>query len=514
MRTLWIFIVLLFSLRGSHSAETRRPEDFVEQMRKELRPKLPELIKKLESPNPNERNGAALSLGLLGPEAKAAVPGLLKTLKDSSGNVAWQSAGALGAIDPGNKEVVAALLDSAKEGNRGAAIELGRIKPVVKEAVPLLLKLLESADNDHYATALGSIGTDAVPSLLEALKSPNKNLKRGALIALEGVRPPASEAVPALLILANDKDFWPSAVSALGVAGCDSEEASKFLLAMLKGNDAFKKLRAAEAIGNLHVGVAEAIPLLIEMLKSDNQDWTIKASYSLGHFGDPAIEELIQLSSNADARTRANAIYALGAAFKHIPKVIPPIVAALADKDAAVRRMAARAFYFSPSPIPEAIVPLSKLLNEDDEDTRLQAVEALERVAPGKTAIQMFFLSLDDKSLKVRASAVHALNRLGADAVPDLVKLLKDSNPGRRIAALEALQSSDGRAALPEILGAINDLDAKVRLQAVYVLISFKDENGVADAVERATHDADPNVSEAAKEMLKLIHTTPQRREK
>lgn len=71
------------------------------------------------------------------------------------------------------------------------------------------------------AVALSRIGEPAVPSLVEALKSPDPNMRQQAADTLARIGPAASSAVPALTALLDDPDprVKKSAVRALGQIG-------------------------------------------------------------------------------------------------------------------------------------------------------------------------------------------------------------------------------------------------------------------------------------------------------
>jgi HEAT repeat protein len=61
---------------------------------------VPELIRGLESPDPNARVRSAASIGRIGPDAKQAVPALTTALKDPDPSVQAAAAYSLGQIGP------------------------------------------------------------------------------------------------------------------------------------------------------------------------------------------------------------------------------------------------------------------------------------------------------------------------------------------------------------------------------------------------------------------------------
>jgi HEAT repeat protein len=98
------------------------------------------LINQLKDPEVNVRRDAALALGKIGSDAKAAVPALIEVLNDKNKDVLWHAVLALGNIGPKSKAAafglegfvlvdnapVPALIEALKEGNadvRGSAAQ-------------------------------------------------------------------------------------------------------------------------------------------------------------------------------------------------------------------------------------------------------------------------------------------------------------------------------------------------------------------------------------------------------
>jgi len=132
--------------------------------------KVDSLLKDLKDANPGTRAMAAMTLGKMGPNAKAAVPGLADAVVDRDLNVRYFAAEALKAVGPGAKAAVPALIKAlntfpggspALEGpqryyadTRSVAAEaLGAIGPGAREAVPALKKALNDPDPNVSAVA-------------------------------------------------------------------------------------------------------------------------------------------------------------------------------------------------------------------------------------------------------------------------------------------------------------------------------------------------------------------------
>ena len=162
-------------------------------------PAVPALTDVLKHKDTIPRAYAAMALGLIGPEAKAAVPGLIdvaKAGKDPANIARLNAVDALGKIAPGAKDAVPALIDVLKQKGDNSPIRL------------------------RAAIALGRIGpgaADAVPALIDALKEPQAKagpLCFHAATALGQIGPKAKKAVPALKDMAEDKNLGPANVVA------------------------------------------------------------------------------------------------------------------------------------------------------------------------------------------------------------------------------------------------------------------------------------------------------------
>lgn len=104
------------------------------------------LIEATHDPNAKVRAAAVFAFGNFGPEGKAAIPILVACLKDDDLQVRAWSAQSLGEIDPSDDLAFPALLGAIqdKEGNYCAEYALSRCKSRAKQAVPVLLKMLDA----------------------------------------------------------------------------------------------------------------------------------------------------------------------------------------------------------------------------------------------------------------------------------------------------------------------------------------------------------------------------------
>ncbi len=141
-------------------------------------------------------------------------------------------------------------------------------------------------------------------------------------------------------------------------------------------------------------------------------------------------------------------------------------------------------------------------LYSDDEETRLQGLEALASYEPAQ-ALAAIFQAFGDASWRVRKKAIEAFLRLPIrhELVGEIIELLHaEENAGLRNAAVEILVRM-GRDSLPMLLDQINCPDHDVRKFIVDILGEIDDPQAIP-ALLAALQDEDSNVLAAAAENL------------
>lgn len=189
--------------------------------------------------------------------------------------------------------------------------------------------------------------------------------------------------------------------------------------------------------------------------------------------GDSATSALESALTDKSPAVRALVVTALG---ERRDNTIVPFVAARlsSDKDSFVRKAAAYALADFGGR--ERTAALIAALNDKDQEVRGAAAVSLGD-HPDAAAVGSLAMSLSDKNAFVRAQAARALGVNGQAAsltVPALVKLL------------------DG------------DSDAEVKRQSATALGSIGDRSAL-QALERASHDSDYYLAEAARDSIKMI---------
>src|SRR5262249_19413967 len=152
-----------------------------------------------------------------------------------------------------------------------------------KQAIPLLLQALKDPAAEvraNAAASLGLIGSDAkaaVPPLIGALEDKDASARTAAAAALGNLGETARAAVPALVRALRDPDrrVGLGAVSSLRQLDADAflKFALPFLIATIRDKEGKDRLResAVYALENLGPRGKAAVPALCELLKDKDR---------------------------------------------------------------------------------------------------------------------------------------------------------------------------------------------------------------------------------------------------
>jgi HEAT repeat protein len=492
---------------------------------------VPVLVKLLN--NPDTLEYAIQVLEAIGPEAQAAVPFLIKIIKTSP-NIEHQRKAilAVGAIGANDNETTAMLTQSLQkpELQSAAAIALVRLRSDTLLAVNTLSSNLHD-ENDwlrlEKVIVLGDIGAEAqaaVPTLISLLKyeclkyeeendppaawiNENHELCANTVATLASI---GSSAIPNLIELLKDEDQENRSLATITLAkiGSEAESAIPALVIALQDNDEYVRRFAAAALGKIGV---EALPALFEAVQSQNATTRELAASALGDVGNQATPGLIKILNGGKIEVRRSTISALSQIGADAKSVLPEIIDALGDKDVAVRNTAAITLGRIGPDAQSAVPALIKALKDSEPMVRSASAATLRQIGSNaQSAIPALIEALKDSEPMVRSDAVAAIGTInpGIEVNPTLIAALRDRNPEVRRNAATALGEINSEIKVePSILiGAFGDPNWEVRRNATEQLVRIGSKT--FPALREALRDNSPLIRRSA--AYTLLRLTPE----
>ncbi|MGH7694854.1 MAG: HEAT repeat domain-containing protein, partial [Gemmatimonadaceae bacterium] len=150
-----------------------------------------------------------------------------------------------------------------------------------------------------------------------------------------------------------------------------------------------------------------------------------------------------------------------------------------------------------------AVSDMIELLHNENVTLRSRAAWILGTIgAPAESAVPSLAPLLKDPNVKVRQAAAQALGQIGGDGLATLEQARVSNNVTLREASMRGMAASEMSAdeRRTYIAGALGDPDAAVRLRALDLLMTAKQDEAEALAkyLVKALHDSDPQVKNAA----------------
>jgi HEAT repeat protein len=254
-----------------------------------------ELLEVLKDEDAEVRCRATEVLGNIG--HPSALSGLMEALKDEDEQVRGKAAWALGKIR--SPIAISALLETFNDVEdvwKETIWALGEIGDAT--TAPYLIELLHNEKlkwslQGDIAKALGKLGEDAIPDLIEAMSDGDASVREGAAKALGIIG--ATTAVPFLIDALRDENWLVrgKAAEALGKIG-DSRAVPALIEAVHNDDDEIFSLRDYGVVALGELKDSAAIPILLEALYDTSINVRSGAAWALGEIGSDAVPGLIK----------------------------------------------------------------------------------------------------------------------------------------------------------------------------------------------------------------------------
>lgn len=357
------------------------------------------------------------------------IPGLIKALESPDEEIREGAAAALPELMPGSLSPLVSAAVSASGKRRAAANAV--LTSVGEPAVQPLISYLEGDDPEvagFAAEALASLGEPAVSSLVGLFGRIGEEKSERVVETLAAIGP---AAIPGLRegifsLPYRSRRFAAVSLDRMNARAADETEDAARRIALGQ----WKELGSRKEPGPL--GDA-AVPLLIDLLSEEYYVPRVNAARTLGLLGDErAVQHLKDAVSDTNPNVRAAAAEALGSFGGE--ELLPVLLSACVDEDSLVRQSAAKALdriSWQPSDDDErviyfiatrqwkkaaeigeaAVLPLIGMLRDTDNGVMkglTDALRSLERYSVGPLEE-----ALNDPDIRVRNAAGEILVSLG-----------------------------------------------------------------------------------------------------
>ena len=394
---------------------------------------------------------------------------------------------------------------------------MGALAEAGKEAVPGLTKALEHQDAAYWAclvlAEIGPDAKDAVPALVKLLQTDNRpEVRREAMIALAGIG--ADAAVPALVqALEDDQEGINAgpAVYALGSIGVKAKAAEGKIKEIADSPDTPPLLQTVSlwALARMNPEdealVREVVPKLAEALKSPKPEARAAAAQALLDLDpDPEIARPVLKKVMEDAEPEVlndilDALAGLG------EKAVPRLIAALDVEE--MRAKAATIIARIGPPAKEAVPALIAALEDQSPETCCEVLFALAAIGPDAAeGVPALVKALGNPEANVCYGACYALGKIGPAAMPakaQLLATLDSEDPFLAMAGAWALAQIDpnspetAKKSVPVLIKALAEPDPMTRTQAADALGLL---GALAKEAEAALTEAQKDESEIVRE--------------
>ncbi|HWY75441.1 MAG TPA: HEAT repeat domain-containing protein [Verrucomicrobiae bacterium] len=447
------------------------------------------------------------------------IEALIEKLRSGDDKAKQAAAEALGAI---GVKAVPALIASFREAELESLYEFeDAFEKIGRVAVPFLVRALESSDRNTRLVAtivlseFEGAAAPAVPAFLAGLANADAETRALCAQGLGRIGPKARRALPSLLKAADDQeaDVRSNAVFALSRIGLSNDQGKAIFakaIVDLGGNVRGQAiLCAAELVTELAAVLPQLIALLDDVsLEAWRQSMVFELIAQIGPKAKEAIPKLLSLMQDKAQQSRVR-FHAAGALWK-IDSSSGPIIETLVELLPSNPEGVSNVLYEIGPAAARAVPALVKLLNEDDDyDTKWAVVCTLGAIGrAAEPAIPALIQALGHASGRVASCAAKALQEIGNAAISPLIEALRDPNPAAREYAADALALMGPQAgvAVPALEQGLEDRARRVRFWCAVAIGSIaKSPKAIPTLLEALVKSEDASLAARVWETLDKV---------
>ncbi len=388
-----------------------------------------------------------------------------------------------------NRFTVRDLLQHAysQEANEKAALFriIGELAD--ESAIPELTSRIEGKDSVARMHIINILSRFNRPDVAEAiqtqLKDPNKLIRQAALNALSKMDGPIQIGPVCQLLRDPDLEVANRAIDV--VVRAKDPDTMKYLIDVLKDENEYARRAAVEVLN--HLGTSRDIKHLLQVIKDD--DWWVRtrAADALGRIGGPrVVDAVIELVRDEDEDVRRAAIEILNQTKDE--RAVNFLIEATKDKDWWVSERAVDALAEIGSK--KALPALMELLNASNTRSLPTIARALGKLGDARV-IEPIVRLLERPEKEIKVEAINALARLADDKRADTVRGYIQaagaaaSDETIQHAAIRAIEEIDARYSSTAVAAQVKA--AKMAEPARTLLIDRGDVDAVIKKAEEAS---------------------------
>ncbi len=409
----------------------------------------------------------------------------------------------MGSEDPGRRGGAQSVIEriAFRASRPGAETERSACSKAISAALgprvgPLarvwLLRQLERIGREEAVTQVAALLTDGDATVREsARRALQKNPAKEANTALQKALGSADTAWRVALFNALGQRRDPSNLNILLQASASDNDDVRMATLVGLANLADKSA-AATIASAMAKGEPRARRLAV--------DCYLRLADALAAAGDKAAAlSLYKNMLSHEGHLKCAALIGVGRYGS--PSDLPTLLDALSDQNVKVRGACVEAL--SLFQVEEATVALVARMHTPNPETKLAVLQALTRRGQ-KSTMPVFIAAVQEADEAVRVAAIAGLGTVGnVGAVPLLLKAAAASGKPQE-AARQSLQALSGANVNSAVLAAIEDKDAKIRVEAVRA-ISARHIVAATPSLLKAAEDADGNVRHESLRALGVV---------